>query len=219
MSESSPPFVLVHGGNVGGWQWQDTARLLRRAGHDVYTPTLTGHGDRAHLEPEGGLSFDVWVDDVVGHIEYEDLHDVVLVGHSLGGMIIPRVACRLPQRMRRVIWMAALVLEDGEPMRAHVERSRAAAGPRGTAWAAANGAEPRKPAAGLSAFRDSGIPSAYVVALRDTSLTPEVCRDFAARLPNSLYREVDASHNLMTSRPALTADVLLELAKLDAPRS
>ena len=80
-----PPFVLVHGGRHGGWAWRDVARRLRQAGHDVYAPTLTGLCERAHLlRPDIGL--DTHIGDVVGVLEFEDLHDTVLVAHSYGGM-------------------------------------------------------------------------------------------------------------------------------------
>lgn len=241
----NPSFVLVHGGNVGGWQWQNTARILRRAGHEVHAPSLSGHGERSHLTTAAGLSFEVWADDIVSLIEYEDLDDIVLVGHSMGGIIIPMVAARVPKRIRRVVWTAALVLKDGEPMRPHVERAqraRAAAHPEGAKvdWAEIGrerGGHPGSgaaagtpewvldrltpspdwirdtPARGLAAFLELGLPTGYVLATRDTSLTPDVCREFASRLPGCHYLEVDASHNLMASRPEITANALLEMAR------
>src|ERR1700712_98864 len=75
-------YLLVHGGGHGGWCWQRTARVLRGMGHEVYTPTLTGFGEREHL---GGpdTPFETFLDDVTKVLEFEDLHDVVLVGHSM----------------------------------------------------------------------------------------------------------------------------------------
>src|SRR3954469_19452908 len=94
-------FVLVHGGGHGGWCWQRVARLLRAEGHEVHTPTLTGFGDRSHLD---AADFGAFVDDVASLIELEDLRDIVLVGHSMGGVVVPRVAERVADRLARVVW-------------------------------------------------------------------------------------------------------------------
>ena len=108
-------YVLIHGGGHGGWCWQRLARVLRSQGHEVYAPTLTGFGERCHLgEPE--TPFETFVTDVVQVVEFEDLTDVVLVGHSMGGVVIPRVAQQIPERIRQVIWLAAVVCADGESL-------------------------------------------------------------------------------------------------------
>lgn len=74
-------YLLIHGAWHGGWCWKHVARLLRTAGHEVFTPTLTGLGERAHLlNPDVGL--DTHVQDVLGVLEYEDVRDVVLVGRT-----------------------------------------------------------------------------------------------------------------------------------------
>lgn len=105
-------FVLVHGAWHGGWCWRDVARILRRDGHEVHTPTLTGLGDRVHLQsPEVGLS--VHIEDVVNTIEFENLRNVVLCGHSYGGMVITGVADRIPERLAAIVYLDALVPEDG----------------------------------------------------------------------------------------------------------
>ena len=84
-------YLLVHGGWHGGWCWGRVTPLLREAGHEVFTPTLTGLGERAHLlSPE--IDLDTHIRDVLGVIKYEDLHDLILVGHSYAGMIITAVA-------------------------------------------------------------------------------------------------------------------------------
>jgi len=106
-------FVLVHGGWHGGWCWRKVVPLIRAAGHEVYTPTLTGLGERAHLAgPDVGL--DTHIQDVVGVLEYEDLQDVVLVGHSLAGGVISGVADRVAQRIAHLVYLDASVLRDGE---------------------------------------------------------------------------------------------------------
>lgn len=115
-------FVLVHGGGQGGWVWRWTARLLQAEGHEVFTPTLTGFGARHHLNgPDVG--FQTFLDDVGNLILFEDLKDVVLVGHSMGGAIIPRVAEALPDRIRRVVWLTAVVTSDGETLISSIPQS------------------------------------------------------------------------------------------------
>lgn len=112
------PIVLVHGAWHGGWCWQRLAPLLRDRGHEVHRPTLTGLGDRAHLRPLLGdaLGLDTHVDDVVGLLEHEDLHDVVLVGHSYGGMVITGVADRAADRLARLTYLDAFLPEPGRSM-------------------------------------------------------------------------------------------------------
>lgn len=83
--ESGQTFVMVHGAWHGGWCWQRVAEVLRGRGHDVYTPTLTGLGERSHLLGQS-IDLNTHVKDVRAVLEYEDLHDVVLVGHSYGGL-------------------------------------------------------------------------------------------------------------------------------------
>lgn len=92
-------FVLVHGAWHGGWCWQRVARLLRAAGHEVHTPTLTGLGERAHLMGRH-VNLDTYIQDILGVLQWEELSDVVLCGHSYGGMVISGVADRVPNTIR-----------------------------------------------------------------------------------------------------------------------
>src|SRR6476660_1698835 len=98
---SMTAFVLVHGAWHGGWCWKRVTPLLRAAGHEVFAPTLTGLGERAHLASRG-INLDTHINDVVMLMEAEELEDVVLVGHSYAGMVITGVADRAPQRIRRL---------------------------------------------------------------------------------------------------------------------
>jgi pimeloyl-ACP methyl ester carboxylesterase len=108
-------FVLVHGAWHGGWCWRKLASLLRAAGHEALTPTLTGLGERAHLAHQG-VDLATHVRDVVNMLEYDDLHDVVLVGHSYGGMVITGVAEQSPARLARLVYMDAFVPDDGQAL-------------------------------------------------------------------------------------------------------
>jgi pimeloyl-ACP methyl ester carboxylesterase len=106
-------FVLVHGAVHGGWCWKKVRPLLRAAGHDVYTPTLTGLGERAHLA-HPGIDLATHIQDVVAVVEYEDLREAVLVGHSYAGLVITGVADRLPDRLAHLVYLDAMVPRDGE---------------------------------------------------------------------------------------------------------
>lgn len=101
-------FVLVHPAWHGAWYWKKVTPLLRAKGFDVYTPTLTGLGELAHLaRPEVGLR--THIEDVVNVLEYVDLRNVILVGNSSGGMVITGVAERIPQRIAQLVYLDAFV--------------------------------------------------------------------------------------------------------------
>jgi pimeloyl-ACP methyl ester carboxylesterase len=106
-------FVLVHGAWHGGWCWRRVERLLRQAGHEVYAPTLTGLGERAHLMSRQ-IDLETHIDDVLGVLWTEDLRDIVLCGHSYGGMAITAVADREPQRIAALVYLDAFVPKSGE---------------------------------------------------------------------------------------------------------
>jgi pimeloyl-ACP methyl ester carboxylesterase len=109
----SRTIVFVHGAWGGGWQYTKVQPLLEKAGHTVYRPTMTGLGERVHLGgPEVGLS--THIEDIVNMLEFEELEDVVLVGHSYGGMVIAGVADRVPERIARLVYFDAILPEDGE---------------------------------------------------------------------------------------------------------
>jgi pimeloyl-ACP methyl ester carboxylesterase len=128
-----PPFVLVHGAWNGGWCWDRVRPPLEAAGHRVFTPTLTGLGERAHLR-DPLPTLETHVQDVMGLIEAEALEDVVLVGHSWGGMVTTAVADRTKPKLRRLVYLDAAVPADGCDFAAHIpgldaesaERRRAA---------------------------------------------------------------------------------------------
>jgi pimeloyl-ACP methyl ester carboxylesterase len=108
-------YVLVHGGFVGGWIWAKVRHYLEEAGHRVYTPTLTGLGERSHLVSPI-LDLETHVQDVANVLRFEDLSDVILVGNTYGGMVITGVADALPERIGRLIYVDAFVPRDGESM-------------------------------------------------------------------------------------------------------
>lgn len=105
-------FVIVHGAFGGGWEWTGVARELRRMGHEVFTPTLTGMGERSHLGPAVGMR--THIEDVVALLQFEDLHDVVLCGASYGGMAATGAADRVAGRVALVLYIDALIPADGQ---------------------------------------------------------------------------------------------------------
>jgi pimeloyl-ACP methyl ester carboxylesterase len=108
-------YVLVHGGGHGGWCYQRVAPLLRERGHDVYTPTLTGLGERAHLLDDH-VDLERHVTDVAAVLRFEDLRDVILVGHSYGGMVITGAADRVADRVGRLVYLDAATPRNGQSL-------------------------------------------------------------------------------------------------------
>ena len=106
-------FVLVHGAWHGGWCWKKLIPLLTRAGAAVYTPTLTGLGERSHLLNDN-INLDTHIQDIVSMIEFEDLHDIILVGHSYAGFVIAGVAEKVPERISALVFLDALIPDDGK---------------------------------------------------------------------------------------------------------
>jgi pimeloyl-ACP methyl ester carboxylesterase len=106
-------FILVHGAWHGGWCYKRVAERLRAEGHVVYTPTNTGLGERSHLYHRD-INLDTHITDILNVIRWEELDDFVLVGHSSGGMIITGVADRIPEKVRRLVYLDAFVPEDGK---------------------------------------------------------------------------------------------------------
>ena len=103
-------FVLVHGAWHGGWCWADAEAELSALGHETHAVTLTGLGERSHLASVD-IDADLHVQDVVNTIRWRDLHNVVLVGHSYGGMVITGVAGQIPERLSALIYLDAMVPE------------------------------------------------------------------------------------------------------------
>jgi alpha-beta hydrolase superfamily lysophospholipase len=106
-------FVLVHGTSHGGWAWRRVADLLQAQGHKVYTPTLTGLADRSHLM-SAAISLDTHILDVVNLIEWENLEDVCLVGHSSGGVVVSGAIERVLPQVSSIVFLDAFLPENGQ---------------------------------------------------------------------------------------------------------
>jgi pimeloyl-ACP methyl ester carboxylesterase len=112
MAQGSRQYVLVHGASHGGWCWDEVAARLRRRGHLVLAPDLPGHGRRAG--EAAGASVAAYAQAVADAMAQAGVHRGILVGHSMGGVVIPKAAERAPGRVRHLVFLAAVVLQDGE---------------------------------------------------------------------------------------------------------
>ncbi len=230
-------FVLVHGAWHGGWCWRRVAPLLCEAGYEVYTPTLTGLGERAHLaRPD--IDLEAHIADVHMLLEAEELEHVVLVGHSYAGMVITGVADRAPQRIRRLVYLDAFVPENGKALIDYVAPEHAA---RQRAQGEKTGTLAPMSAAALGLTRAEDIEwvmrrqvnHPYRTMTQPLRLTnaeslarlPKTfvnCHSatgsfdqFARRLRNEpawQYRELNTGHDAMVIDPRATAEVLLQCA-------
>ena len=232
-----PTFVLVHGAWHGGWCWQRMTPLLRAAGHDVHTPSLTGLGERAHLGSQY-TSLNTHITDIVSMMHMEDVKDVILVGHSYAGFVVTGAADRSPSRVRMLVYVNAFVPENGKSLLDFVPPDRreayekpgkekgyfetfpissyAVTKPEDVAWV-----QPR------ITTRQSYRTFAQPLSLRgDTSKIARAyvrCADpvygpmepFAQRLKNApgwKYAEAKGGHDAMITNPRSLADALISLA-------
>ncbi|WP_407156608.1 alpha/beta fold hydrolase [Bradyrhizobium sp. STM 3557] len=108
-------YVLIHGAFHGSWCWTRVRRLLSSKGHRVFTPTLTGLADRSHLLSRE-VSLGTHIEDVTNLMAWEELHDIVLVGHSYGGFVVRHVADRMSDRIRSLIYLDAFVPDNGKAL-------------------------------------------------------------------------------------------------------
>ena len=106
-------FILVHGAWHGGWAWRRVVDRLRTRGHTVFAPTLTGLAERAHLL-RPGIDLSLHIADVLGVIKYEQLRDIVLVGHSYGGCVISGIAEAMPDAIQSIVFLDAFIPDNGD---------------------------------------------------------------------------------------------------------
>lgn len=119
-------YVLVHGAWHGGWCWRRLTDILRARGHRVFEPTLSGVGSRAH-EATPAIGVYTHAADVAGLVEMEEINDIVLVGHSYGGMVITAAAEKIADRVKTIVYLDAFVPKDGEALMTHLPPERAQA--------------------------------------------------------------------------------------------
>jgi pimeloyl-ACP methyl ester carboxylesterase len=229
-------FLVCHGAWSAGWAWKKMHPLMQAAGHRLVTPSYTGLGERAHLA-NPSIDLETHIQDILNVIKYEDLRDIVLVGHSYGGMVATGVADRARDRVRQLVYIDAFVPDDGqslldlnEPGRARMQELAKA----GDGWRVPpNPTPPDTPQADLAWLTERRVdmpikcflaplqlqggaltlPRSYIYATR---ITPaDTFGRFAARAksePGWRYYEIDASHSPNVTAPEALMALLEKIA-------
>ena len=229
-------FVVAHGAWSAGWAWKKMRPLLRAAGHELWTPTYTGLGERAHLS-HAEVSLDTHIQDVVAVLESEDLRDVILIGHSYGGMVATGVADQARARIAQLVYLDAFAPTDGQAvfdlvppdiatkMRAGAAASQSGYGipsnpmpsdtsPDDQAWAG-----PRRLPQPVKAFStkltlsaEPSAPRSYIYCKRIG--IGDTFGQFLARAKRERWRtfEIDSSHNPHITNPQALLAILNEVA-------
>lgn len=231
-------FVLVHGGWSGAHGWRWVRRLLGERGHEVFTPSLTGIGERAHLvSPQVGLG--THVQDVVNQVLYEDLDAIVLVGYSYGGAVATACVDHIGERVRELVYLDAFVPADGDTIAAMTGRDVPAAPTVGGEWLvpplarayddpvegrwqterrvphpARCFSEPVRLRAPLEAW---AFGLTYIKATADGRDAPGGhafwdAAEHAKASPRWRYHEIDTNHMVASNRPSELAGILAALA-------
>jgi pimeloyl-ACP methyl ester carboxylesterase len=220
-------YVIVHGAMGGSWDWRVVDSLLTLRGYRIVRPTLTGLGERVHLaSPNVGL--DTHVEDVVNTILWEGLHDVILVGHSYGGTVITGVADRIPDRIRRLVYLDAFLPVSGEAtldladsIGATYMRANIRGGFIVPTWVTDNRAIPRDVPQPLRTFTDTvrltnpaarAVPGAYILTV-EPGKTPDPFQRFADRAAARGWRvyQLEADHTPERSAPKALVRILERL--------
>jgi pimeloyl-ACP methyl ester carboxylesterase len=223
-------YLICHGAWSAGWAWSKMRPLLRAAGHEIFTPTYTGLGERAHLA-HPMVDLETHIQDILGVIDCEDLRDLILLGHSYGGMVATGVADRVPERIRHLIYVDAFVPADdqslndltGRPPAAPVEGwllppnpSPPDTAPEDIAWIT-----PRRRHQPARCFSQKlrlaqampSFPRSYIHCTRKTGA--DNFQQFADRFrsdPAWRFHAMDASHSPNVTAPEALAALLLSMA-------
>jgi pimeloyl-ACP methyl ester carboxylesterase len=176
---AKPVYVIVHGAWGGSWAFKKVDSQLTEAGAIVYRPSLTGQGERVHLA-DSNVGLATHIKDVVNMILYEDLHDVILVGHSYGGMVITGVADSVPGRIKKLVYLDAFLPENGESVlsiageRAALFKSMAKNGFLDPSWVPRDKAPPTDVPQSVKTFTDTiqlanparmKLPATYILTV------------------------------------------------------
>lgn len=231
-------FVVAHGAWSAGWAWKKMHPLMASRGHVLHTPTHTGLGERSHLaRPD--IDLDTHIDDIAAVLHYEDLRDVVLIGHSYGGMVATGAADRARERVAALVYLDAFAPRDGESvfdiLPAATRDQRQASADGGDGWRIAPGpmppdtpeadrlwAEPRRIPQPARTFSQKlrlmngelSLPRHYIYCRRCPP--DDRFRPFLERATREGWKthEIDASHNPHITAPVILADVLDEIAQI-----
>ena len=225
-------YVLVHGGAHGAWCWDRIVPLLAQHPRvsQVLAVDLPGHGTRLASKPQKAIQLSDYVDSVVDDIERSQLTEIVLVGHSLAGITIPHVAARLPDRMRRLVYLSTtnpalghsvmdeLAANPLSPISRGVDVTNAFCSdldPESSAWLRDRlGPEPQRPMEEKVSrlAGPSEIPATYIVLDQDEVLPPAYQLEHAKRIGAGEIVHLAAGHSAFASQPGALAALLLHYA-------
>jgi pimeloyl-ACP methyl ester carboxylesterase len=232
--ENIPVFVLIHGAFRGGWSWQKARRILQARDYEAFAPSLSGAGERAHLNRPDILLED-WVNDVTALLNAEDLKNVILVGHSQGGIVIQAVAEAVPERIAKLVFIDAPVLRDGEcavdaipaEIRAKFGETPANAlippmplkvsqdfTEQEVSWINARlTAVPTNPSLErIQIARSFKIPHEYIFCAQTPPVYPASFTRHRFEAEGVKYLLIDTGHDCIMTHPQLIADLLVEIA-------
>lgn len=232
-------YLLLHGAMRGAWLWHKLLPLMEKGGAKAIAYDLPGHGKRSG--DRAGVNMSAYINDLLSFIRKNDMHDLILVGHSMTGIVISKAAEEVPDRIRHLIYLAAVVPADGDALIDLLtkERQEALRKLEGKATEIFGPIEALKPnyftdqtgedqdyylrqltpqplapffeKIRLNRFYSLNTPKTYIMGLRDKALPPALTRGFAERLGVKPV-EIDAGHDMMVVKPEEVARVLLQTA-------
>ena len=238
MKNNKPHFLLIHGAWHGGWVWNEISEILRYQRYSVSTPTLTGLGEKKHLL-SSKITIKTFIEDVVNHIIFEDLNNIILVGHSFAGSVISGVADRLKDRIQKLIYFDAMILTDGqkpfditpkETVEQRIELAKkfgnniSIPAPSADAFGVFDIKkslllEEKLTPHPLSAFQSklilknevgNGIPLSYIFCTKPVYKSLESSREVVRKMKWPIF-ELNAGHDAMLTHPKETLNLLMKI--------
>jgi pimeloyl-ACP methyl ester carboxylesterase len=238
MKNNKPHFLLIHGAWHGGWVWNEISEILRYQRYSVSTPTLTGLGEKKHLL-SSKITIETFIEDVVNHIIFENLNNIILVGHSFAGSVISGVADRLKDRIQKLIYFDAMILIDGqkpfditpkETVEQRIELAKkfgnniSIPAPSADAFGVFDIKkslllEEKLTPHPLSAFQSklilknevgNGIPLSYIICKKPIYKSLESSREVVRKMKWPIF-ELNAGHDAMLTHPKETLNLLMKI--------
>lgn len=238
MKNNKPHFLLIHGAWHGGWVWNEISDILRYQRYSVSTPTLTGLGEKKHLL-SSKITIETFIEDVVNHIIFENLNNIILVGHSFAGSVISGVADRLKDRIQKLIYFDAMILIDGqkpfditpkETVEQRIELAKkfgnniSIPAPSADAFGVFDIKkslllEEKLTPHPLSAFQSklilknevgNGIPLSYIFCTKPVYKSLESSREIVRKMKWPIF-ELNAGHDAMLTHPKETLNLLMKI--------
>ena len=238
MKNNKPHFLLIHGAWHGGWVWNEISEILRYQRYSVSTPTLTGLGEKKHLL-SSKITIETFIEDIVNHIVFENLNNIILVGHSFAGSVISGVADRLKDRIQKLIYFDAMILIDGqkpfditpkETVEQRIELAKkfgnniSIPAPTADAFGVFDIKkslllEEKLTPHPLSAFQSklilknevgNGIPLSYIFCTKPVYKSLESSREVVRKMKWPIF-ELNAGHDAMLTHPKETLNLLMKI--------